>query len=191
MPGTTINHGPAAGQHPQVHTQMFQDAASNDAQALAALAQQLNRGAHSTPSLDNFMMSMELEREVDLAGFSSASQGLPVQQSNAQGGQAPIIACSVLRMARQHSHELLTAEQRHKKEARRKAYEARMKAQGDQRAHRKWVHEVHLYVQQHGHLPPSYKQFAQPTATNSELVHMEEDTATRDQDPAQGHLVKL
>ncbi|KAG0266743.1 hypothetical protein BG011_001202 [Mortierella polycephala] len=89
MPAATINQGAAAEQRPQVRSQMFQDSASNDAQALAALAQQLNQGAHSTPSLDNFMMSMALEREVDLSGFSSASQGLPVQPSSAQGGQGP------------------------------------------------------------------------------------------------------
>ncbi|KAF9952348.1 hypothetical protein BGZ72_006350 [Mortierella alpina] len=103
MPAATINRDLAAGQqHPSLGNPMHQGAlAGDDRQALDAMAAQLQRAhqynqdlqsgtAHADLTLDTFMLSMALEGDVDLSGFSTAShptstppgQGLPPADSS-------------------------------------------------------------------------------------------------------------
>ncbi|KAF9964511.1 hypothetical protein BGZ70_006364 [Mortierella alpina] len=105
MPAATINRELAAGQqHPSLGNPMRQSAlVGDDRQALSDMAAQLQRAhqynqdlqtgtAHADLTLDTFMLSMALEGDVDLSGFSTASQ----PSSNSQGqGLPPASSASI------------------------------------------------------------------------------------------------
>ncbi|KAF9931323.1 hypothetical protein BGZ67_005393 [Mortierella alpina] len=95
MPAATINRDLATGQqHPSLGNPMHQGALTgDDRQALSDMAAQLQRAhqynqdlqsgtAHADLTLDTFMLSMALEGDVDLSGFSTASH--PTSSSTGQ-----------------------------------------------------------------------------------------------------------
>ncbi|CAO3572682.1 unnamed protein product [Mortierella alpina] len=96
MPAATINRDLAAGQqHSSLGNPMLQGAlVGDDRQVLSDMAAQLQRAhqynqdlqtgtAHADLTLDTFMLSMALEGDVDLSGFSTAS--IPSLNSQSQG----------------------------------------------------------------------------------------------------------